>query len=188
MTRNPLSNHGHSMHIAASDVHLLELVKQCKFLASHFEFLKNLTEEVLCNSNELFVRSVREHILSTDRSNVLSSSVGHPSLFYSLKIARKHGWMKLWDTVLDHGVNATRAGIAILKLLSLTVFSDRRCAVDDCQYIVPEGTPLCVHFTECHTTLESNHTPDNLADLIINLSPEHFSELQKLGLSIMFLF
>ena len=84
--------------------------------------------------------------------------------------------MRLWDTVLDHGVNATRAGIAILKLLSLTVFSDRRCTVDDCEYIVPEGTPLCVHFTECHTTLESNHTPDNLADLIINLSPEHFSE------------
>ena len=25
----------------------------------------------------------------------------------------------------------------------------------------------------------SNHTPDNLADMIINLSPEHFSELQK---------
>ena len=80
-------------------------------------------------------------------------------------------------------MNSTRAGIAILKLLSLTVFSDRRCPVDDCEYIVPEGTPLCMHFTECHTTLESNHTPDNLAELIINLSPEHFSELQNLGLS-----
>ena len=169
-------------------MHSLELVKQCKFLASHFESLKNLTEEVLCNSNELFVRSVRECILSADRSNVLLSSVGHPSLFYPLKIARKHGWKRLWDTALDHGVNGTRAGIAILKLLSLTVFSDRRCPVDDCEYIVPEGTPLCMHFTECHTTLESNHTPDNLAELIINLSPEHFSELQNLGLSIMFPF
>ena len=166
-------------------MHSLELVKQCKFLASHFESLKNLTE-VLCNSNELFVRSVREHILSADRSNVLLSSVGHLSLFYPLKIARKHGWKRLWDTALDHGVNG-RAGIAILKLLSLTVFSDRRCPVDDCEYIVPEGTPLCMHFTECHTTLESNHTPENLAELIINSSPEHFSELQNLGLSF-FLF
>ena len=71
--------------IAALDVHSLELVKQCKFLASHFESLKNLTEEVLCNSNELCVRSVRECILSADRSNVLSSFAGYPSLFYSLK-------------------------------------------------------------------------------------------------------
>ena len=71
--------------IAASDVYSLELVKQCKFLASHFESLKNLTEEVLCNSNEVCVRSVRERILSADRSNVLSSSAGHPALFYSLK-------------------------------------------------------------------------------------------------------
>ena len=79
-------------------------------------------------------------------------------------------------------------GIAILELLSLTVFNDRIRPVDDCEYIVPEGTPLCVHFTECHTTLESNHTPDNLAELIINLSPENFSELQKLGMSVIFPF
>ena len=146
--------------IATSDVHLLELVKQCKLLASHFEPLRNLTEEILSNLNlnEPSVRSVRERILSADRTNVLSSSVGHPSLFYPLKIARKHGWMKLLDIALDHGLNGTRAGLAILKLLFLTVFSDRRCPVDNCEHIIPQGTPFCAHFTECHTDLESNHT------------------------------
>ena len=64
--------------IAASDVHSLDLVKQCKFLASHFEPHQNLTEEILSNmnSNEPSVQSVRERILSADRTNVLSSSVG----------------------------------------------------------------------------------------------------------------
>ena len=68
-----------------------------------------------------------------------------------MKIARKHGWMKLWDIALDHGLNGTRAGLALW-----------RCPVDDCEHIIPEGTPFCVHFTECHTDLESNHAPDNV--------------------------
>ena len=42
--------------------------------------------------------------------------------------------------------------------------------------------------TSLNAELESNHTPDNLSELIINLSPEHFSNLQKLGLSITFPF
>lgn len=92
----------------------------------------------------------------------VTPSIGHPSLFYPLKIAEKHGWMKLWDIALDHGLNGTRAGLATLMLLSQTVFSDRRCPVGDCEHIVPEGTPFCVHFTECHTDLESNHAPDNV--------------------------
>ena len=32
--------------------------------------------------------------------------------------------------------------LAILMLLSQTVFSDRRCPVDDCEHIIPEGTPI----------------------------------------------
>ena len=92
------------------------------------------------------------------------------------------------DIALDHGSNGTRAGLAILKLLSLTMFSDRRCPVDDCQHIVPEETPFCAHFTECHTDLVSNNTPDILSELLINLSPEHFSYFQNLGLSITFPF
>ena len=176
--------------IAASDVHSLDLVKQCKFLESHLDSLENLTEEVLSDStaSETCVRSLRKRILRIDRINTLSSSEGHPSLSYPLKIARKHGWMRLWDTALDHGVNGTRAGLALLKLLSVTLFSDRRCPMDDCVYVVLEETPLCVHFIECHTGLEPNHTPDNLSEQIIDLSPEHFSDLQELGLSIKFPF
>ena len=42
---------------------------------------------------------------------------------------RREGYTAV--TALDHGVNGTRAGLALLKLLSLTVFSDRRCPMDD---------------------------------------------------------
>ena len=37
------------------------------------------------------------------------------SRHHLLKIARKHGRMKLWDIALEHGLNGTRAGLAILK-------------------------------------------------------------------------
>ena len=85
--------------------------------------------------------------------------------------------MRLWDTALDHGVNSTGAEIAILKLLSLTVFSDRRCLVDIVSTLSRKGLhSMC---TLLNATPLSNHTPDNLAEMIINLSPEHFSKLQK---------
>ena len=36
--------------------------------------------------------------------------------------------------------------IAILKLFSLSVLGERKYSVDDCEYIVPDESPLCEHF------------------------------------------
>ena len=39
------------------------------------------------------------------------------SRYHPLKIARKHGRMKLWDIALEHGLNGTRAGLANPRIL-----------------------------------------------------------------------
>ena len=40
-------------------------------------------------------------------------------------LIRKHGWMRLWDSALNHGVNSIRAGIAILICYHFCV--DKSC-------------------------------------------------------------
>ena len=84
---------------------------------------------------------------------------------------------------LDHGPDGTKASMAILKLLCLTLFSDRCCPIHDCSYIIP---PLCEHFMESHTLLGSNISPDYITNLIISCTSdsEHFMNLMSLGLSL----
>lgn len=59
-------------------------------------------------------------------------------------------YQEAWlDEIMGHCtrpwfINGTRAGLAIL-MLSLTVFGDGG-PVDDCEHIIPEVTPFCVHF------------------------------------------
>ena len=115
--------------IAATDVNPLSIVKQCIFLQSSFPSLSNLTDEVLCKSQELSLRSLKEKILQADRTRTLAISIEHPSLLYPFKIAEANRWLKFWDMSLDHEENGTRAALSILKLLSMTVFSDRKCLV-----------------------------------------------------------
>ena len=38
-------------------------------------------------------------------------------------------WLKVWDTAVDHGPSGTNAVLSILKLLSKTVFADRKINV-----------------------------------------------------------
>ena len=40
--------------------------------------------------------------------------------------------------------------LSILKLLCMTVFNDRKCPSEGCDFIVPEATPLCTHFIRNH--------------------------------------
>ena len=77
--------------------------------------------------------------------------------------------MKLWDVALEHSLQGTRASLSILKLLCLTVFGDRNCPASNCLYnvIIPETSPLCKHFLQCHTDLPSEITPDDLTNCII---------------------
>ena len=84
--------------------------------------------------------------------------------------------MNLWDVTLEHSLEGTRS---ILKLLCLTVFGDRNCPASNCLYnvIIPETSPLCKHFLQCHTDLPSEITPDDLTNCIITTvtAVKHFT-------------
>jgi len=58
----------------------------------------------------------------------VTPSVGHPSLEDC-----QEAWLDeiMPDIALDHGLNGTRAGLALW-----------RCPVDDCEHIISEGTPI----------------------------------------------
>ena len=95
--------------IAATDVNSPSIVKQCRFLQSSFPSLSNLTDEVLCKSRELSLRSLKEKILKADRTRTLAISTEHPSLLIStlIRLRKQIGaWMNFWDTSLDHGENS----------------------------------------------------------------------------------
>ena len=169
--------------IAVSDVTSLSIVKQCHFLDSILG--TKFTNEVLSVNSEVSLRDLKKRILEADRLRTIEKSDGHPSLFYVLRIAKENNWMKFWDVALEHGYDGTKASLSILKLLCLTVFSDRNCPMHDCPYIVPQDMPLCEHFMGCHTDFDSSTSPDFITNCISSCSsdPEHFMGLMVLGLS-----
>ena len=116
----------------------------------------------------------------------MQSSKCHPSLSHILHIAEENLWMKFWDVAQEYGYDGSKASLAILKSLCLTVLSDRRCPVSNCEYIVPQDTPLCEHFLECHTDFEPNVTPAYITNCILlsTSNSEHFISLISLGLSL----
>ena len=75
--------------IAATDVNSLSIVKQCRFLQSNFPSLSVLTDEALCKSHTLSLRSLKEKKLKADRTRTMVSSAEHSSLLYTLKIAKQ---------------------------------------------------------------------------------------------------
>ena len=171
--------------LAVSDVSSMSIVKQCNFLDSIL--CTDFTNEVL-GSHELSLKDLKKSILEADRQQIIQKSANHPSLSYILRVAMENMWMKFWDVALDHGPDGTKASMAILKLLCLTLFSDRCCPIHDCSYIIPPNSPLCEHFMESHTStlFDSNVSPDYITNLIISCTSdsEHFMSLMSLGLSL----
>ena len=165
-------------NIAASDVTSMSIIKQCYFLYSILE--TEFTNEVL-NNPELCIGDLKKHVTVADRLKIVQSSKCHPSLSHILHIAEENLWMKLWDVSLEYGYD----GITGNPQISLSL-SDRRCPVSNCEYIVPQDTPLCEHFLECHTDFEPNVTPAYITNCILlsTSNSEHFISLISLGLSL----
>ena len=171
--------------LAVSDVSSMSILKQCNFLDSIL--CTDFTNEVL-GSHELSLKDLKKRILEADRQQIIQKSANHPSLSYVLRVARENMWMKFWEVALDHGPDGTKVSMAILKLLCLTLFSDRCCPIHDCSYIIPPNSPLCEHFMESHTStlFDSNASPVYITNLIISCTSdsEHFMSLMSLGLSL----
>ena len=99
------------------------------------------------------MRFLKEQIIKADRSLQLCEAKNHPSQSIVAEVASNMGWLKIWDTALDHGPTGTIAVLSILKLLSKAVFADRKCNVEGCDFIVPPNSACNEHFLTQHTDL-----------------------------------
>ena len=108
---------------------------------------QKFTDEVLTNP-DVVMRSLKElNKLSKPIVQLLLSEVKtHPSQSIVAEVASHMGWLKVWDTALDHGPSGTNAVLSILKLLSKTVFADRKCNVEGCDFVIPPNAACCEHF------------------------------------------
>ena len=137
------------------------LVKQCRLLEEPFS--QKFTDEVLTNP-DINMRSLKERLIKADHSLQLNEAKNHPSQSPVAEVAKSMGWLKVWDYALDYGPNGTIAVLLILKLLSKTVLADRRCNVEDCDFIAPPNMACHEHFLTQHTDL--NIDIDSLLNLI----------------------
>ena len=88
-----------------------------------------------------------------------------------------------WNTECMKG---TKSAMSVLKLISMTVFEDRICPADECDYVFPENTPLCEHYIKTHNNLPADFTPDSFINIIFSIgnSPDQFHELIRLNPSV----
>ena len=99
------------------------LIKQYRLLEQ--PYFQKFTDEVLTNP-DVVVRLLKDQIIKADYSLQLCEAKNHPSQSIVAEVASNMGWLKIWDTAIDPGPTGTIAVLSILKLLSKTIFADRK--------------------------------------------------------------
>ena len=94
---------------------------------------------------DVVMKCLKEQSIKDDSSLQLCEAKNHPSQWIVAEVASNMGWLKIWDTALDHGPTGTIAVLSILKLLSKTVFADRKCNVEGFDFIVPLNSACHEH-------------------------------------------
>ena len=90
--------------------------------------------------------------IQTDRTFQLND---HPSQsIVAQLLALWDGW-KYGMQPRTVALGGTVASLSVLKLLCKTVFADRKCPVEPCNFVVPPDCALCEHFLAQHTDLKS---------------------------------
>ena len=145
------------------------LINQCRLLEQAYS--QKFTDEVLTNP-DVVMRSLKEQIIKADCSLLLSEARTHPSQSIVAEVASHMWWLKVWDTALDHGPPGTIAVLSILKLLSKTVFANRQCNVEGCDFVIPPNTACHEHFLTQHTDL--NIDIDSLLSQIFYVQKNFF--------------
>ena len=159
-----------------SSVESTLLINQCRQLEQPYP--QKFTNEVLTNP-DVVMRSLKEQIIKADCSLLLSEAKTHPSQSIVAEVTSHMGWLKVWDTALDHGPSGTIAVLSILKLLCKTVFADRKCNVEGCDFVVPPNATCYEHLLTQHTDL--NIDIDSLLSQIFLCSEELFQTGLKLS-------
>ena len=158
--------------LAVSDVEALHLIRQCRFLESSLN--TNFTSRILSSHQEFSFSQLKKEIIEVDFSLLLSEASNHSSQRYVQAVAASpiSSWPKVWDSALEKGAFGTSCSLALLRLLSLHTYSDNKCPVPNCSYVVGEDS-LCSHFLADHTTLSI--TAEQCVYFLENCSEEIYS-------------
>ena len=96
--------------------HILQLPKSTSNTSSSHSELANNVCLIFMQQDLIFLRICNDQeptLTDIQRYSWPGTDIQRYSCFWCALI-RKHGRMRLWDSALNHGVNSTRAGIAIL--------------------------------------------------------------------------
>ena len=148
------------------------LIRQCRFLESSLN--TNFTSRILSSHQEFSFSQLKKEIIEVDFSLLLSEASNHASQRYMQAVAPSpiSSWPKVWDSALEKGAFGTSCSLALLRLLSLHTYSDNKCPVPNCSYVVDEDS-LCSHFLADHTTLSI--TAEQCVYFLENCSEEIYS-------------
>ena len=165
--------------LATSDASSVSLIKQCKFLDTSLG--SDFTNELL-SDHSMSIRDLKKRIITFDHNKTVESAKDHSSQLHVALVESSNAWMKFWDIALDHGTDGTRAATTILKTMCRTVFADRKCPMDSCEFILPENSPLCDHLISHHFRIPpelSVSSSSDLSDLVISTAsnPAQFSNV-----------
>ena len=125
----------------------------------------NFTDKILNNSG-VSLRSLKERVLKANHLHLISQAKVHTSQRHVLEVSTNIGWLRIWDNALDYGPSCTISSLSVLKLLCKTVFVDRACPVENCDFVVPPDCVLCEHFLHAHTNLNIDFTSSLSSSMI----------------------
>ena len=109
----------------------------------------------------------------------VSEAKTHPSQPIVAEVASNMGWLKVWDTALNHGLPGTIAVLSVLKLLSKTDFADRQCNMEGCDFVILPNVACYEHYLSQHMDLIIDI--DSLLSQIYSCSEELFQTGLKLS-------
>ena len=150
---------------AGRDVSELTIIEQCRHLESVYEI--NFTSEILTSADSW--ASIQKRILSADKELRVNRANTRRSLKHLSAIHSEISWLKIWDMVLDYGIQGSKSALCLFGTLSHPLFGDRPCP--RCKTSIPEDVTYLEHLTCNHQELELSSV-EKIMELLISASPD----------------
>ena len=150
---------------AGRDVSELTIIEQCRHLESVYEI--NFTSEILTSADSW--ASIQKRILSADKELRVNRANTRRSLKHLSAIHSEISWLKIWDMVLDYGIQGSKSALCLFGTLSHPLFGDRPCP--RCKTSIPENVTYLEHLTCNHQELELSSV-EKIMELLISASPD----------------
>ena len=112
--------------LTAKDSHSLKILQECKSLEDKLG-CPGATNSIL--NTEASMKEVKRHILKVDWEVCLSKASQHDSTTVASRISSSVSWLKLWDSVLDHGPRGTAALQSLYRVLTRPRFGHNVCPI-----------------------------------------------------------